>query len=31
MNGTEILKGLTENERVIVNGTYEVKSIYQNQ
>ena len=31
INGTEILKGLIEDDRVIVNGTYEVKSIYQNQ
>lgn len=30
-NGTEILRGLTEDDRVVVNGTYEVKSIYQNQ
>lgn len=31
ISGTEILKGLTEDDRVIVNGTYEVKSIFQNQ
>ena len=31
MNGTEILKGLKEDDRVVVTGTYEVKSIFQNQ
>jgi cobalt-zinc-cadmium efflux system membrane fusion protein len=28
---TIILKGLKENERVVMNGAYQVKSIYLNQ
>lgn len=31
MNGIEILKGLNAEDRVIMNGTYEVKSIFQSQ
>jgi len=30
-NETIILKGLKEKERIVVNGTYQVKSIYLNQ
>lgn len=28
---TEIMSGLTANDRLVVNGTYEMKSIFQNQ
>jgi cobalt-zinc-cadmium efflux system membrane fusion protein len=31
IQNTIILKGIEENERVVVNGTYQVKSIYLNQ
>ncbi len=30
-SGTEIMSGLTDDDRVVVSGTYEVKSIFQNQ